>query len=83
MFINFYDELEMIDELKQRVGELVVLHYECEDCGTDQVTDELEITSDMIDDLQADGYFMCSWPCTDCGANTKFMRTDMMRGIEY
>lgn len=82
MYTEIKDEEQLLAELQSKVEQEVTIHYECEECGDDQVTYEMEITPDIIEDLQADGYLMVSYECTNCGNTTKFLHADHIKGIE-
>jgi hypothetical protein len=85
MYIDFgfKDEEQMIKDMKDKVGEEVVIHYECENCGNTQITNTMELSADMIDSLESVGYIPISLPCTECGADTRFLTPDLMIGMEY
>lgn len=82
MFIKVKNKSELIEELEKRIGEDVVIHYNCEECDDEQVTYNDEVTEDMVESFKDKSYIMVTYECTNCGNVTKFLETDYIQGIE-
>ena len=59
----------------------IVIHYKCHYCQDEQVTDELTISEDMVEEFKNDD-LKVNYDCTNCSVTTKYITEDNIIGVE-
>lgn len=83
MVIEVENKKDLIQKLNQHIGEIVVFYYICSNCGDVQVTYDFEVDDDLFEWLNKDDdSIWCSYDCTSCGINEKFIDFENVTSFE-
>ena len=79
MFIIINEDL--LDKLTEHKDDMVVIYYDCPECGDEQVTYE-EYGEVWIEQLTTYGYLVLNLDCTDCGSVIHMLAKNRVNAIE-
>ena len=83
MVIEVEGKADLISKLNNCFDKLVVFYYKCSNCGDVQVTYDYTVDSDLFTWLEnADDSIWCSYDCTSCGINEKFIDFENVTSFE-
>jgi hypothetical protein len=82
-YIEVASLAEATQQIQERLGQLVVLHYTCHTCYDTQVTDSLFIDEDLLDRVSSPDGFTVRYACTTCGTDTLWITDDNIEAIEF
>ena len=76
------NKANLLQLIKHNIDEELVIHYNCCECGDEQVTNPEQYTDDDINAIKKSDLVNIGLPCTNCSTQTTFVDTDSVFGVE-
>jgi hypothetical protein len=82
MLIQIESKEQFIEELRKMIGKEISIYFKCDSCEEEDIYDTEEITEEMVEQFEEEGFIEVVIQCSICGGTVYYLRCEDIRAIE-